>query len=310
MVVDDFVTGGYASGKYAKSFEALGTPRRLPRSGGWIVVRAIPGTPYQDAMGCYPLFCCPNWRGLEADLSELGTETDITSLALVTDPFGDYDEDYLRRCFPDRMLRFKEHFVVDLSRPADGYVSRHHRRNVDKALDTLDVRVCNRPDAVLDKWVALYRLLVERHHIMGIPAFSAEAFAAQFRVPGLTVFEAVHEDETVGMLLWYVHDAVAYYHLGAYNDAGYRHNASFGLFWTAIEHFSSTGLGWLDLGAGAGAQQTTGGLTRFKQGWATGSRPAFFCGRVIASHVYDLLATAGPSGAPQYFPPYRNGEFV
>jgi len=39
-------------------------------------------------------------------------------LSLVTDPFGDYDEAYLRQCFPDVVIEFKQHFIVDSRTPA------------------------------------------------------------------------------------------------------------------------------------------------------------------------------------------------
>ena len=65
-------------------------------------------------MGCYPIFTCQDWSQLANDLQDLGC--DLVSLALVTDPFGEYDEPYLRRIF-DVVFAFKEHYVADLQRP-------------------------------------------------------------------------------------------------------------------------------------------------------------------------------------------------
>ena len=65
-------------------------------------------------MGCYPIFTCQDWSKLAPDLQDLGDA--LVSLALVTDPFGEYDEPYLRRNF-DIVFPFKEHYVVDLQRP-------------------------------------------------------------------------------------------------------------------------------------------------------------------------------------------------
>jgi hypothetical protein len=80
---------GYLHPGYAASLAEFGTPRLLPRSEGWILERQIPGSPYSDGMGCYPLFACQDWSQLHADLESIGSE--LVSLALVTDPFGKYD---------------------------------------------------------------------------------------------------------------------------------------------------------------------------------------------------------------------------
>src|SRR5829696_5348289 len=105
---------GYSHPAYAESLAEFGDPRELPQCGGYILQRQIPGFPYRDGMGCYPLFACRDWSQLLADLEDIGRE--LVSLALVTDPFGDCDTVYLRRCFRDVVILYKEHFVVDLTR--------------------------------------------------------------------------------------------------------------------------------------------------------------------------------------------------
>ena len=96
---DDALAGmnGYLTAEYAASLSALGTPSRLPKSGGFILKRRIPGSPLLDGMGPYPLFCCADWSRLPEDLMQVGTE--IVSLALVADPFGSYELGTLRECF-------------------------------------------------------------------------------------------------------------------------------------------------------------------------------------------------------------------
>lgn len=238
-------------------------------------------------------------------------DRDIVSLAVVTDPFGDYREEYLRRCFPDVMFHYKNHFVVDLRQPPHAHVSPHHRRNAAKALKSFDIRLCRNPPEALPAWLELYDVLTRRHGIQGMRAFSSASFAAQLRVPGLIAFEATRHGENAGMLLWYVQDSIAYYHLGAFNEVGYRIGASFGLFWFALDYFSDLGLRRLDLGAGAGAGDAADGLTRFKRGWSTGTRPVYFCGRIFDLSAYQAIisSTARPP-ATDYFPAYRKGEFV
>ena len=139
---------GYMHPQYAHSLAEFGLPRELPRSRGWILQRQIPDFSYYDGMGCYPLFACQDWAQLSNDLDQLGR--DLIALSIVTDPFGEYDGAYLRRCFQDVVLRFKEHFVVDLSREMKAYVSDHHRRNARRGLKNVSVELCERPESLLE----------------------------------------------------------------------------------------------------------------------------------------------------------------
>lgn len=88
---------GYAHPEYALSLREFGDPRELPRSGGWILVRPIPGTPYKDAMGCYPFFLCRDWKKLHEDIQDVGS--DLVSLSLVVDPFSGVEPAYLEQYF-------------------------------------------------------------------------------------------------------------------------------------------------------------------------------------------------------------------
>jgi len=301
---------GYAHPSYAESFIQLGSPRLLRQSGAWIVERQIPGSPHRDAMGCYPLFVCQNWTGLYADLESIGSK--IVSLALVTDPFGEYDPAYLNQCFPEITKPFKLHFVIELGRPVEQFITSHHRRNVDKSLAKVTVERCRHPEKFLDEWITFYQTLAERHGINGITAFSRESFVRQFSVPGLVAFRAVHQGAAVGMVLWYEHGNRAYYHLGAYSPLGYKLRASFALFDFSIRYFADRKFQWLSLGAGTGIDSHSNqqsGLTRFKSGWSTGTRIVYFCGRIFERKKYQELVAARCLPRTEYFPAYRAGEF-
>jgi hypothetical protein len=303
------MTIGYLHPLYAESLSQFGVPHQMPRSAGSILKRPIPEFPYEDAMGCYPLFACKDWSRLGADINDLSGE--LISLALVTDPFGHYDDELLRDCFRDVVVPFKEHFVVDLTRPIESFVSSHHRRNARNALRVIAVESCEQPSQHADEWVNLYATLVERHHIKGMARFSKAAFLTQLQVPGLFMFRAAHGESTVGMTLWYTNEQnVSYYHLGAYTDLGYELKASFALFWFAMEHFATLGIEWLNLGAGAGVRRKEDdGLARFKRGWSTGTRTAYFCGRILDRVRYDEMTNAKGISETKYFPAYRAGEF-
>src|SRR4051794_8164485 len=174
---------GYAHAAYAASLEALGEPRRLARSGGSILVRAIPGSELRDGMGPYPIFACVDWAALATDIEELRDE--LVAVSLVADPFAEATADDLARAFGDLVTPFKEHFVVDLRGGWREAIHPNHRRNVRRALERLKVEPLSDPPALLDDWVRLYRELTDRHRITGPAAFSRDSFAAQLRVPGI-----------------------------------------------------------------------------------------------------------------------------
>jgi hypothetical protein len=298
---------GYAHPGYVESLAELGVPRELPRCGGWVLERQIPGFPDHDAMGCYPLFCCQDWSQLDADLKDLGDE--LVSLALVTDPFGEYSPACLRRCFQGVVIPFKDHFIADLCCPTNDIVSAHHRQYARKALKSLHVEECQNPIQFIDEWVDLYTQLVDRHDIKGIKAFSRRAFAKQLTIPGTAMFRALHDDVIVGMHIWFLQGEVGYGHLGAYSEAGYELGAAYALYRSVIERLSDK-VRWLDLGAGAGTRNDgDDGLSRFKRGWSTGTRTAYFCGQVFDRQKYAEIVKAKGVIETDYFPAYRKGEF-
>jgi Acetyltransferase (GNAT) domain len=275
----------------------------LPRSGGSVLVRAIENADLVDGVGPYPLFACGDWEGLGEDVAELAP--DLVSVVLVTDPFGSWRPAGLERAFPDLCRPFKEHFVADLSRPFPERTSKHHRRDLARALRRTEVEVAADPRPYLSEWVDLYRELCSRHDVGGDAAFSERSFAKQFELPGLTLVRATSGAELDGAALWLVDGPVAYYHLAAYTAAGYRSGASYALVGAALYHFAGKGLEWATLGAGAGlGEGDDDGLTRFKAGWASGTRPVYLCGRVLDRRRYDDLA-AERGGDPAYFPAYR-----
>lgn len=302
------MVSGYLHQAYAASLAEFGAPRLLPLCGAWILERQIPNSSHLDAMGCYPLFVCQDWSRLSDDLNNIGSS--LVSLSVVTDPFGEYDLNYLHECFPEVAVPFKQHFVVDLSRSPNTFVHAHHQRNVRSALRGMRVENCGTPGDFLEDWTTLYATLVARHDVRGITAFSKESFAKQLTVPGLAAFRAVRDNTTIGMLLWYRQGNRAYYHLGAYSPIGYELGASFALFNYSLDYFAQLGLEWLGLGAGAGAEpDRESGLTRFKKGWSTGTRTAYFCGRVFDAAKYRDIVLARRAPGTDYFPAYRLGEF-
>lgn len=299
---------GYQHPLYTASLAEWGTPRGLPHCQGSILQRQIPGCSAEDAMGAYPLFACADWSQLPADLDDLSR--DLVCLSLVTDPFGAFDPAALHDYF-ERVVPYKQHFVTDLSLPREAIVSKHHRKRVRQAFRELDVELCPEPLRFLDEWVGLYAGLVERRQLRGMRAFSRASFATQLAVPGVVMLRACHRGTTVGIDLWYEQGDVSYGHLAAYSAEGYRRLASYALLWSAIEYFSGR-VGWIELGAGAGMgpSDSDDGLTTFKRGWATGTRPVYFCGRIFDRERYAAIVRHKHMPPTQYFPAYRQGEFA
>jgi lipid II:glycine glycyltransferase (peptidoglycan interpeptide bridge formation enzyme) len=145
--------------------------------------------------------------------------------------------------------------------------------------------------------------------LKGIKAFSKTAFAAQLRIPGMVMLRATYEGKTVGAHLWYPHGDVVHSHLAAVNPLGYELMASYALHWFALQSFTGE-VRWLNIGSGSGlAAQDGGGLAQFKRGWATGTRTAYFCGRIFNHSKYQEILATRRIRANDYFPAYRHGEF-
>lgn len=301
---------GYLHPDYAWSLAEFGLPRALQSSQGYVLERPIGDSGWRDAMGLYPLYCCRDWSGIVADLEELSG--DLVSLALVTDPFGNFDEESLRRWF-EVVVPFKKHFLVDLTRQPLETISKHHRYYARRALETVRVEFIDRPQSYHKKWVELYDVLIGRHDLRGIKAFSPEAFRRQLDVPGMIMLRAESGGKTVGMHLWYLQNGVAYSHLMALSEQGYELSASYALYHRAIELFGQVGdeqIRWLNIGAGAGLAGSDDGLTRFKGGWANDSRFAYFVGKILDRGRYDRLVAEQNAAGSRYFPAYRHGEFA
>jgi hypothetical protein len=295
---------GYLGRDYIDSLAQFGRALELPASQGWLLGRSIPGhQDDEDACGAYPLFCCHHWNRLAGDLAAL--EGSLASCVVITDPFGNYTQADLRAAFPDMVRPFKEHFVVKLDAAPENIVQAHHRYYARKALRDYSVALCDDPLRLLERWNQLYSLLIKRHNITGMAKFSPESFAHQFRIPGVRVFYAERGGVIEGMQVWFCQGDVAYHHLGAYSEAGYRSCVSYALMWSALQWFSEAGTQRVDLGGGAGIGQKEDGLTRFKQGWSNASQKVYLCGRILNETRYAQLTDDAGLSAVEYFPRYR-----
>lgn len=297
---------GYLHPGYAASLAAWGRPVGLEASGAWALERPVGDGDLVDAMGCYPRLFCRDWGRLGDDL--VAFQGRWVTFAAVTDPFAPVDEALLGRSF-SQVAPFKDHFVVDWSGDRAWTVDKHHRYYARRARRELRVEVLPDPRAMLDDWCALYDVLAERHAISGIRRFSRASFAEQLALPGVVAARAVADGVTVAAHLWMVHDDLAYSHLGASSEDGYRRMAAYAVYDASFEHLRGR-VRAVDLGAAAGLSAgEDDGLARFKRGWANDARRAWFVGRVFRPDVERRLAIARGHADATYFPAYRAGEF-
>jgi hypothetical protein len=295
---------GYLNARFARSLSEFGEPRRLPLSGGWLLVRDIAGSGQRDAVGGYRHLYCLDWSALGDDLAEL---SGLVSLVAVPDPFAPIAVSSLREYFPYLVRPYKTNYVIDLS---DLRPSRHHRAKALASSLRTALSVHEDPGPLLDEWDGLYANLRRRHSLSGINAFSRAAFRDQLATPGCVAVRAERDGKAVAMMLWYKMGEVAQYHLGASSVQGYDISASYALVAAAIDAFPATGVRYLNLGGGAGVEEDVNdGLTRFKRGWTSFTRISYLCGRIFDPAAYALLSATGRGArGGTYFPAYRSGE--
>jgi hypothetical protein len=285
----------YARLDYASAFgfEAVD----IEAWGTGALLRPIPGGGLKDVLGCYPLAAIAGDAELEDGLEALRA-TGAVAVTLVPDPVGGPAPEVLARAF-EICRPFKTHYLIDPGQPAR--LSASHRRWVRKAQG--DCRIEAQPLAqVLAPWTRLYAGLVRRHGIGGLQDFPPSYFAALAAAPEVTALVASHDGEPVAMSLWVEEPDVAYYHLGASSELGYRLHAAYGLMAAALEMFGAGRI--LHLGGAAGLADDPGdGLAQFKRGFSNRRLTAYLCGARLDPARYAALA-GGRSDA-DYFPAYR-----
>lgn len=297
---------GFTSRSFAESYTHEGEVLEMPASGSWVVRRTIPGNPrLHDAIGLYPLMCCRHWDRLGDDLEHL-RDIGIVSVTAVLDPFApNLSSELLNDLFPDLLVKYKKHLVVNLAMYDMATLGKHHRRNLRVAIRDCAVRVGDPMTDDADEWLTLYEGLRQRRVLDGRANLPDEALLTQARARGATLFRADVDGRVAGMQLWLCSGHTAYYHLGAYNEIGYLHRAAYALMHAALTHFRSL-VPTAHLGAGAGVHHAgdDDGLLRFKSGWSNSSVDAYLAGAILDPSTYVQLGDE-PGSALDYFPRYR-----
>ena len=304
--MDTTNSDGYAHPLYAASLAEFGNPRYLPACGGWILERQIPGTPYRDAMGLYPLFFCENWDNLIDDFEALRNR--YISLSLVIGPFSRFPVDKYRKYF-EIFRPYKDHYILDLTLPLDETVSKGHRRSARRALRNLDVEMMISPEIDLDEWVNLYEDLIKRHQIKGIRAFSYRSFEKQIAIPNTVYFRVTNNGNVVGGNIFFIQGDVAYAHLSAFSEEGYKLGAPYAVKWCALQHLSKL-VNWVNFGGStSSSQENLTGLDYFKMGWSNQTGKSYFCGKILDEEKYRITVNQKRILDTNWFPAYRLGDF-
>jgi len=305
--LDRAENSGYSNFLYADSLNEFGIPIELNNCVGWLLSRPIANSHLRDCTSCYPMFSCRDWSRLKDDLDNL--PSDLVSVVLVSDPFGEYDQDLLLSCF-DYVIPFKKHYSVDLEKPFKNFISKTHLKFALSAQHHMQIELCANPSDFLDDWCRLYGELVLCKNITGISTFSRRAFQIQLAVPGIVLFRASVDNETIALDWWYIQGEVAHGHLVAIGARGYELHASYALKLAVLEYFKDR-LHWLNLGGVPGlCDNSNNGLAAFKKGWSNGVKTTWLCGRIINKQVYNELAIKRNCVDANYFPVYRQGKTI
>ena len=297
---------GYQHPQYADSFSEFGILIELNKSNGRLLKRLIPETPFYDAMGCYPLFACSDWKGLPSDILKLSD--DLVSVSLVTDPFGNYTENELTQTF-DCVLQSNDHFVFDYSKTIHESISKSRREQAKRALKDVVVDIQVSPNIDVEEWSNLYSRVIDKYQIKGLRKFSLDSFKKQLTIPNTFYFRALNEGKIIGGDIYFLQGEIAYAHLSALESLGYELKAGYALKWIAINHFQNI-VDWITFG---GTTSISGvkneGLIYFKKGWSNCTRKTYFCGKILNQDRYDEITSLKGFQGSTWFPSYRDGEF-
>jgi hypothetical protein len=290
----------YARASYAAALAGADGGRLLavPEWTGHAILRPVPGADAVDAAGPYPRTPFGPRFDLRAGLDRLRAAGAVSAV-IVPDPLSAPPQSTLTAAF-EHCRPFKTHFIVD--RAAGGeWPSKHHRQTIRKARAAVQVSAVSLGRTARD-WSRLHAGLPERHAVGGAADFIPSSVAALADDPSFEAFAARIDGRIVAMAIWFAHDGVATYHLGASDEAGYAVGAGYALFDAAFEHFDFADR--FDLGGAAGVQlRADDGLARFKQGFANATATAYVCGSVLDAAACGQLSKGRASAG--FFPAYR-----
>jgi hypothetical protein len=273
----------YATIEFGDSLRHIGEPIYIPEW-GTTVLRRDCGMEHHDVIGTYPI-------------------TVFKPVVLVIENVLRPELADLQRTF-DFARPFKLHYLHDRTVSPIRY-SKHHRYEVRRAARALRVERLDLT-ARLDEWTSLYQGLVTRLGLANsLHAFPRSHHEALASLPGTAAIGAFANGRLVSCHVWVCHGGHAMSHLAASSEGGYSLRAAYAVNAASIELLTECRT--LNFGGGAGgSDEVATGLTRFKQGFANITAPAYLCGKVLDAGVYaGLSRQAGVPADATFFPAYR-----
>jgi hypothetical protein len=263
-----------------------------------LLIRAIPGTTWFDALGCYPVTVFRPGSDLPGGRERL-RQAGLVTVALVPDPMTSPPPAFLAETF-EICRPFKTHYLIDRQAGPVRF-AKNHRWSVRQS-----AKYCSFESVDLlqnlDVWLKLYRHTVARHQATGIHDFAPAYFRALAGMPAVTALAARHEGEIVAIILWVRSGEIVYAHLEGGSPEAYETYATYGLIAAANEHFADCRI--IHLGGAAGVDAEAGiGLAHFKRGFANREVMAYFCGSCLDPARYATLI--GDQPHTTFFPAYR-----
>lgn len=301
------VTPFYNSIDYCACLEGFGSPLMLDKASGCLLRRRIPGTSLDDLVFPYPMFRVTDEISLLGSLRS-GRAGGAITATIVTDPLYGFlpsmDE-------WDVALKWKTHLIVDNSMPSANLFSDKVCYYSRRARGRYGFEVRLAPDdrlALLDDWMRLWAVLVERHGLKGLKALSPGYFERLFSLEGVMPAVLSDGDGIHGIHIWIVDGTDAYSHLHASDPRAYDCSANYLLYSEELKLLSGLGCRRCLLGSASGSGGEDG-LFAFKRQFANSSADNHLLGLVM-----DRSAYAGLTGSPVhdggYFPAYRRGELL
>ena len=156
----------------------------------------------------------------------------------------------------------------------------------------------------VEAFVRLYQDFAERRGLSSLYTFEANVLHQMCQNPNLEIIAAETaegEIEAVSLFPYGTHGA--YYYLNGATEVGQNHARA--ILWTAMLHFKSRGLQYLNL---AGGIQTHDSLHNFKRRFGTTEHPTHALKQVYNSEVYERLCAQYKVDTARtgYFPPWRS----
>lgn len=291
----------YATHQYAAALSHVGRVVDVPYWGTSVIARLVPGTVgCWDITGTYPIAALDHDADLRGGLNELRKQGFI-SVALALDEFHRPPDGEHWACF-NIMRTFKTHYVHRGHQSAIGGAykpSKGHARHIAKARKAVEVRAIKLEDH-LERWLDLYSVIVEKHGMTGVHDFSRDYFSKIGQVPGIETLAGFIGPEMVCANIWAVHGGRAHSHLVASNMLGYETEAAYAVTDQAFWEFAHCDL--INLGGGAGVDDSDEGLCRFKKGFCNSTSQGYIAGAILDPDGYERLT---PGRNTDFFPAYR-----